>query len=310
MIPTQEQVLKGDKRAVARLMSLVENDDPKGLELLRKLYKRTGKARIIGITGPPGVGKSTLVFKVAQAFRKQGKKVGIVAVDPTSPFTGGALLGDRVRMQELSTDDGVFIRSMGNRGYFGGLARRTGEMVDILDAAGMDIVIVETIGTGQAEVDVVRTVHTCCVVLVPGLGDEVQTFKAGILEIGDIFVVNKSDKGADKVVLELWAMLDLAVDRDKEAWVPPIVKTAATTGEGVDDLIKAMDSHCSHIRCSGRLRTKSLEKAKRDMDMLLGESLMSGFMKKKGMKERFDKAAKEVADRKTDPYTAVERLTG
>ena len=310
MIPTMEAVLEGDKRAMARLMTLVENDDPKGLDLLRKLFKHTGKARIIGITGPPGVGKSTLVFKIAQAFRKMGKKVGIVAVDPTSPFTGGALLGDRVRMQDLSTDDGVFIRSMGNRGYFGGLARRTGEVADILDAAGMDIVIVETIGTGQAEVDVVRTVHTCCVVLVPGLGDEVQTFKAGILEIGDIFVVNKADKGADKVVLELKAMLDLAVDRDKDAWVPPIVETTATTGEGVDELIKAMDGHCGHIKCSGRLRLKAVEKARRDMDLLLGEKFMVDFMKKKGMKERFEAAAKKVADRKMDPRTAVERLTG
>jgi LAO/AO transport system kinase len=301
-----KDILGGDKRAIARLMSKVEDEEPGGLDLLQKIHKHTGRAHIVGFTGSPGVGKSTVVYKVAAALRERGKRIGIVAVDPTSPFTGGALLGDRIRMMELSTDPEVFIRSMGTRGHLGGLARRTSEMAKILDAWGADYVMVETVGTGQAEVDVIQTAQTCVLIMVSGLGDEVQTFKAGILEIGDVFVINKADReGADRLLLELEAMLDLK--EEKWDWRPRIVKTVATEGTGVEQLLEAMDEHLAHQKKTGAIHKKNLERAVVEIEDILKDRIVGGFMTP-DRRAMLEELAKKVADRQMDPVTAAEKL--
>src|SRR5882724_50438 len=238
----REAILSGRYRALGQAISLVEHDDPAADRLLADIYASTGRARIIGITGSPGAGKSTLVASLAKFYRRQEKRVGIIAVDPTSPFTGGAILGDRIRMADLYTDRGVFIRSMATRGFLGGLARATNDVVDILDASGFDVVLVETVGVGQDEVEVIRTVQTNMVVLVPGMGDDIQAIKAGIMEIGDIFVVNKADRpGADKTVTEVTMMMSLVEEHGD--WVPPIVKTVASKNQGVEELDEAINKH-------------------------------------------------------------------
>jgi LAO/AO transport system kinase len=301
-----KDILGGDKRAIARLMSRIENEEPEGLKLLREIHRHTGRAHIVGFTGPPGVGKSTVVFKVAAELRRRGKRVGIVAVDPTSPFTGGAILGDRIRMMEISTDPEIFIRSMGTRGHLGGLARRTADIAKVLEAWGADYVLVETVGTGQAEVDVVRTVQTCVLILVSGLGDEVQTFKAGILEIGDVFVINKSDReGADRLYLELDAMLDL--NEGKWDWRPKIVQTVATEGTGIEQLIDTIDEHLAHQKETGAIRARNIERAKHEIEDILRERVMGDFMTGKRC-DLLDELAEKVAERVMDPVTAVEKL--
>src|SRR5438552_8326942 len=237
-----QAVLSGSYRALAQSVSLVEREDPQAERLLAEIYAATGRARIIGITGSPGAGKSTLVAALAKHYRKQRKRVGIIAVDPTSPFTGGAILGDRIRMADLYTDRGVFIRSMATRGFMGGLAKATNDVVDLLDASGFDVVIVETVGVGQDEVDVIRTVQSNIVILVPGMGDDIQAIKAGIMEIGDIFVVNKADRpGADRTVNDVTMMMSLAEEHG--LWVPPIVKTVASKHDGVPELDAAIGKH-------------------------------------------------------------------
>src|SRR3954469_3728045 len=252
-------VLAGRYRALGKAISLVERDDPEAERLLAELYPSTGRARIIGITGSPGAGKSTLVASMAKHYRAQGKRVGIVAVDPTSPFTGGAILGDRIRMSDLYTDRGVFIRSMATRGFLGGVARATNDVVDLLDAAGFDIVLVETVGVGQDEVEIIRTVQTNVVVLVPGMGDDIQAIKAGIMEIGDVFAVNKADRpGADRTVTEITMMMSLVEEHDD--WIPPIVKTVASTHQGTDDLDAAIVKHFEHIQTSGELDRRNRER--------------------------------------------------
>ena len=301
-----KDVLNGNKRIMARVMSLVEDEDPRGLDILRKLHRHTGRAHIIGITGAPGVGKSSLVFKLAKHLRKRGERVGIVAVDPTSPFTGGALLGDRIRMMEIATDPEIFIRSMGTRGWLGGLARKTSEVVKVLDAWGADTILVETVGTGQAEVDVVQAVHTCIVVLVSGLGDEVQTFKAGILEIGDIFVLNKADRGGtDRLQLEMQAMLELS--SNDTGWTPSIIRTVATQEEGIDELIDAMKEHHRFQKSSGVLKRKDLERAVIEIEELIRDRMISDFMTTE-RRAMIKELSEKVAERKLDPYEAVDRL--
>jgi LAO/AO transport system kinase len=235
-----EKILAGDRRAIARAISSVENRDPSAAPLLRELFPSAGRARVVGITGSPGAGKSTLVEKLAVEYRRRGGRVGILAVDPTSPFSGGALLGDRVRMQNLANDPGVYIRSMATRGQLGGLAPTTQDAVTILDAAGYEIVLIETVGVGQDEVEVARLADVTVLLLVPGLGDDIQTFKAGVMEIADLYVINKADRaGADRVEQEITAMLSLASRPD--GWHPSIVKTVATTGQGISELCQALE---------------------------------------------------------------------
>lgn len=244
-------LLARSPRGVAQAISLVEDDGAGRAELMRRIYPRTGRARILGVTGPPGAGKSTLVDRLAQECRRRGETVGILCVDPTSPFTGGALLGDRIRMQGIATDPGVFIRSMATRGALGGLARATRDAADLLDAAGFDWVLVETVGVGQGEVDVVETVDSVVVVTVPGLGDDIQAIKAGILEIADVFVINKADRdGADRAQRDLELMLSLGGPR---AWTPPILRTVASRGEGVAELLGAVERHRAFLEAGGGL---------------------------------------------------------
>ncbi len=311
-----EKILKGEVRAAARLMTMIENGDAGAGAMLKSLYAHTGSAHIIGITGPPGSGKSTLVDQLTDALRKRDKTVGIVAVDPTSPFTGGAILADRIRMQHHSLDAGVFIRSMATRGHLGGLARATNEIVDVMDAAGKEVILIETVGVGQDEVEVVGTAHTCIVVSVPGLGDEVQTFKAGILEIGDLFVVNKADReGASRTASELEMMLHMAPvcvpgtgRPEAVGWSPKVLKTVATTGDGVAALLDAIVEHKAFMDERDLRKQKGRDRNERAFRVLLQERLtaraLERFEQNGSMKELIDR----VTDRTLDPYTAVDEV--
>jgi LAO/AO transport system kinase len=295
-------VVSGKYRALGRAISLVEREDAAAERLLAEIYPSTGRARIVGITGSPGSGKSTLVAALAKHYRKQEKRVGIVAVDPTSPFSGGAILGDRIRMHDLYTDRGVFIRSMATRGFLGGLAKATNDVVDILDASGFDVVLVETVGVGQDEVEVIRTVQTNMVVLVPGMGDDIQAIKAGIMEIGDIFVVNKADRpGADKTVTEVTMMMSL-VDEHGD-WVPPIVKTVASLGKGVDELDAAIAKHYEYIRASGELDRRNRERVRIRIETLLKEKFMDRLL---GVTANYEQILDDVLRKRNNPHDAAE----
>lgn len=295
----------GDKRSIARLVSVVENDEPGAAEAMRALYPKTGRAQILGITGPPGGGKSTLVNRLAGTYRERASHVAIVAVDPSSPFSGGAILGDRIRMRERFLDEGIFIRSMASRGHAGGLARATSRVVNVLDALGTDVVIVETVGVGQEEVDVIRVVDTVCLVTVPGLGDDIQAIKAGILEIADVLVVNKADRpGADETARDLAQMLTLAKDRP---WKTPIVRTSAQSGEGLPQLMEAIDKHRAWSRESGEYVERRRGAARAEVEALLREALLRELEGRVG-EARLDAAIAKVADRSIDPYAAVEEL--
>jgi len=296
----------GDKRAIARLLSVVENDEPAAADVLRELYPLTGRARIIGVTGPPGGGKSTLVNRLAGAYREHNARVAVVAVDPSSPFSGGALLGDRIRMQERFLDDGLFIRSMASRGHAGGLARTTSRVVNVLDALGYGVVLVETVGVGQEEVDVIRVVDTVCLVTVPGLGDDIQAIKAGVLEIADVLVVNKADRpGADETARDLAQMLSLG--KLRTSWKPPIIRTTAATGEGVADLVAALDRHAAWAGESGERERRRRDAARTEVEDLLREALVRRLRDRLG-EDRVERAVARVADRTLDPYAAVEEL--
>jgi LAO/AO transport system kinase len=267
-----EKVAQGDRRSVARLITLLESEDPKAERVAQALHPRTGKAHVIGVTGAPGTGKSTLVDRLIEGLRRDGKKVGVVAVDPSSPFTGGAILGDRIRMQGRSTDPGVFIRSMASRGALGGLSAHAADAVRVLDASGCDLVLVETVGVGQAEVDIVRLADTVIVVLVPNLGDDVQSVKAGIMEIADLFVVNKADlAGADKVAGEVEASLMLA---HGSGWTPPILRTVAERGEGIEAVLAAVAKHREWAEGSGSWKERRRRRAEEEVRMLLQRDAM------------------------------------
>jgi LAO/AO transport system kinase len=297
-----ERVFAGDARAIARAISLIEDESPAGAELVREIYSRTGRAYLVGVTGPPGAGKSTLVDRMTAELRKAGQTVGIVAVDPTSPFSGGAILGDRVRMGAHFGDEGVFIRSMATRGHLGGLARATSDVALVLDAAGKDIVMIETVGVGQDEVDIVRTADISIVVLVPGTGDEVQALKAGIMEIADIFVVNKADRdGADRLVQSVSATLALQTVQPGD-WRPPILKTEATTGRGVPELIDAIAKFRAHSEGARVTRQRARQEYR------LRELLSHRFMQQ--VEEtlpdgELQRIVDRIADRKVDPYSAT-----
>jgi LAO/AO transport system kinase len=301
-----DRALAGDKRALGRLLRSVEDGTAAGRDALRLLYPRTGRAHIIGVTGPPGSGKSTLVNQLALALRRRGQTVGIVAVDPSSPITGGAVLGDRVRMQDQTSDPGVFIKSMAAREALGGLAETTGDVVSALDATGRDVVIVETVGVGQAEVDIVREAHTTIVVLVPGLGDDIQAMKAGLLEVADLFVVNKADReGADAVVGQLQYMLALAPSGDR---TPPIVRTVATTSQGMDQLLDEIDAHYRFLRETGALDRRLHRQAERRVLDLVRAGLLARIQRAFGGDGSFEELVEAVAERKQDPYSAADAL--
>ena len=304
-----ESILAGRYRALAQAITLVESHDPRASRLLADLYPQTGRARIIGITGSPGAGKSTLVAAMARHYRAQGKRVGIIAVDPTSPFTGGAILGDRIRMADLYTDRGVFIRSMATRGFLGGLAKATNDVVDILDAGGFDVVLVETVGVGQDEVEVVRTVQTNLVVLVPGMGDDIQAIKAGIMEIGDVFVVNKADRpGADKTVTEVTMMMSLVEEHGD--WIPPIVKTVASRGEGITDLDAAIVKHYDYLSASGELDRRNRDRVRIRIETQLKERFMDRLIGGTISREEYESLLEDVLRKKNNPHDAAEGVLG
>lgn len=298
----------GDPRALARAISWVENGRPEARPLMAALWPDLGRAEVIGLTGAPGAGKSTLTDRLARELRKEGRKVGILAVDPTSPYTGGAILGDRIRMARASEDDGIFIRSMATRGALGGLARATQDAIDLLDAAGFDTILLETVGVGQDEVDVVACVQTCCVVLVPGLGDGVQAIKAGIMEVADLFVLNKADRdGADQVEQEIEGLKSLGPVGIDPGWDPPVRRTVASSGEGVPELLAAIRAHGAWLRQGDGLRRKAEARARLRLEALLAEEAVRRAKARAG-EARVEALIADIAGRKLDPYAAVEAL--
>jgi len=335
-----ERVLGGDIRAASRLMRDIDDGRASAIPELQALFPKTGRAYVIGITGSPGAGKSTLTDRLIAHFRMAGKKVGVLAVDPTSPFSGGAILGDRIRMQEHATDDEVFIRSLATRGNLGGLSRATGDCVRVMDAMGMDVIIVETVGVGQDEIDIAQMAHSTAVVVVPGMGDDIQAIKAGILEIADVFVVNKSDRdGADRMVRELRAMLELRhaikappMDHDAhhrmvvakahgthqpdgdaapEEWEPPILKVIASSDVGVEELVKAFGAHFDWLNASGERSTREMTRARMQFVAILRERLLRSALKRlEAERGRLDEVSARIARGEADPYALADELAG
>jgi GTPase len=307
-VPTLvERARDGDARAVARLISLVEDESSALREVMAGLAPYTGNAQIVGITGPPGVGKSTSTNALVKALRASGKRVGVLAVDPSSPFSGGALLGDRVRMQDHALDKEVYIRSMASRGHLGGLAWSTPQALRVLDAAGCDVVLIETVGVGQSEVEIAGLADTTLVLTAPGMGDGIQAAKAGILEIGDLFVVNKADRdGAEQVRRDLRNMIGLA-DRPEESWKPPIVLTVAQTGQGVDEVVEKIDEHRAWLESSGELERRRVRRARDEIEAIAVTALRRRWGNVHERTE-LDELAEQVADGKSDPYTAADSL--
>jgi LAO/AO transport system kinase len=304
--PSIEQLRSGDARSLARAISIVENRLPGWAELLKALFPQTGHARILGLTGAPGAGKSTLVDQLAKHYREQSRTVGIIAVDPTSPYTGGAILGDRIRMQDHFSDPGIYIRSMATRGSLGGLARATADVATVMDASGRDLIMIETVGVGQDEVDIVRLADVTVVILVPGMGDDVQSIKAGIMEIADIFVINKSDReGAERVEREIRALQSLAIRSDH--WTPPIVKTVASDGTGIGELVSAIADYETYLQKENLVLQHSIENWQERLIEMLRDSLLER-ARDQMQDGRLAAYAAEVAGHKRDPYTLVEEI--
>ncbi len=302
-----QQVRAGEVRAISRAITAIENHAPEAEALLKNLFPFTGAAYLSGITGAPGTGKSTLVDRLAAHFRKANEKVGVIAVDPTSPYSGGAILGDRIRMQSHAGDAGIFIRSMATRGFLGGLSRATAEVALVLDAAGKKQVLIETVGVGQDEIDIVRLADCVLVVLVPGLGDDIQSMKAGLMEIADIFVLNKADReGADRLEEQLHAMLSLVMPRD--GWHPPVIRTVATENQGIDTLAAAIAKFRTHFESSGEREKKHREHWKNRLLGLLESRLLEQVLGGHAGEEKLERLAAEVSQRKKDPFTAVNEL--
>ncbi len=297
------ELLEGNRRAAARLISLVENDEPQKRELLKDVYPHTGNAYVIGVTGAPGSGKSSLVDWLLKQMRKDGLKIGVIAVDPTSPFSGGAILGDRIRMQGHALDHDIFIRSMGTRGSLGGLSRATREAIQVLDAFGKDIILIETVGVGQSEVDIVKTADSTLVVLTPAGGDSVQTIKAGIMEIADIFVINKSDlPGADKTTTEINMMLDM---KNSEAWRPPVVPTVSVSNEGIAELWSAIQDHRGYMENSGRLLEIRRDRVRRELTDQVEYLVKKQIWDRVKAKIELDSLVEKIVQRQKDPYSAA-----
>ena len=303
-----ERLRAGDPRALSRAISTVENRAPEWSELLKALFPHTGPARIIGLTGSPGSGKSTLVDQLARHYRKDNRTIGIIAVDPTSPYTGGAILGDRIRMQDHFSDPGIYIRSMATRGSLGGLARTTADVATVLDASGRDMILIETVGVGQDEIDIVRLADITIVILVPGMGDDVQTIKAGIMEIADIFVINKSDReGAERVEREIRALQSLATRSDN--WTPPIIKSVATVGTGVEELAVAIAEYEGYLQKENLVLKRTIQNWQERIIEMLREALLDKAREQLG-DGQVTRYAAEVAQHKRDPYTLVEEIIG
>lgn len=303
-----QRILQGEVRAAARLMRDIDDGIAGAVEELKRLYPHTGRAFILGVTGPPGAGKSTLTDKLIEAFRGKGMTVAVVAIDPTSPFSGGAILGDRIRMNRHANDPGVFIRSLGTRGHLGGLSRSTNDIVSVFDAMGWEVIIVETVGVGQDEVDIVRTAHTSLVVTVPGLGDDIQAIKAGILEIGDVFVVNKADRpDADRAARDLEVMIDMN-HRGEGEWRPPVVRTVAQKNEGVSELVEKIEAHRNYLCGSGRLTHFEENKSALRFTELLKDRLFQQVHERIREGGRLSRTVQAIARREIDPYTAVDDI--
>jgi LAO/AO transport system kinase len=298
------KILRGDVRSVSRAISAIENQSPESEELLKRLFPHTGQAYLTGVTGAPGTGKSTLVDRLATYHRKRDERVGVVAVDPTSPYSGGAILGDRIRMQGHASDTGIFIRSMATRGFLGGLSRTTAEVALLLDAGGKKQILIETVGVGQDEIDIVRLADCILVVMVPGLGDDIQNMKAGLMEIADIFVLNKSDReGADRLEEQLHAMLSLVMPRD--GWHPPVIRTVATENRGIEELAATIAKFRQHFESSGERKKKHIELWKNRLIEMLESRLLESVLGGKAGEARLQELAAAVAARKLDPFSAV-----
>ena len=303
------KVLNGDPRSVARLITLVENSSPEGFRAMKDIYPHTGGAHIIGITGVMGSGKSTLISEITHEYRKQGLEVGIIAIDPTSPFSGGALLGDRVRMMELATDEGVFIRSMGTRGMLGGLTSAVYDVVEILDASGKDVVIVETVGVGQAEVDVIKIADTTLVILVPGLGDSIQAIKAGIMEIADIYVVNKADKpGVDQTVAEIESLVDISCSNmDRKT---PVLTTSAKESKGIVELSQEIKKHREYLEKSNEFEAQRRKRYEAELIEIIRKRLMNFIFDESTFKGKVELLIDQISKKEVDPYTAADEILG
>ena len=302
-----ERIRSGDVRALARAISAIEDHRPESRALMKALFPFSGKARVIGMTGPPGAGKSTLVDQLAREYRKEQRTIGIIAVDPTSPYTGGAILGDRIRMQAHHADTGIYIRSMATRGFLGGLARATSDVATVLDSSGKDVVLIETVGVGQDEVDIVRLADVTVVILVPGMGDDVQSIKAGIMEIADIFVINKSDReGADRVEREIRAMQTLAARKDK--WTPPVVRTVALDGKGVPELAATIAGYETFLAQHDLLLKKKISNWRERLVEMLREALMQRLLNERLPEAEILRLSAEIAEHRRDPYSLVEEI--
>lgn len=302
-------VLKGDPRSIARLITLAENNDPIATNAMKNIHSHTGNAHVVGITGVTGSGKSTLISEITREYRKKGLKVGIIAIDPTSPFSGGALLGDRIRMMELATDDGVFIRSMGTRGILGGLTSAVYDVVEILDASGKDIILVETVGVGQAEVDVIKIADTTLVVLVPGLGDSIQTIKAGIMEIADVYVVNKADRsGVEQTVAEIESLIDITCN-EKERKIP-VLTTVAKENKGIVELVDEINSHEKYLKKTKMFDVQRRKRYEAELVEIIRKRLMNFIFDESTFKGKVESLIDQISKKEIDPYSAANEILG